>query len=174
MSFFLKIYYLTLIFFSFTLMKPSVVCNPDIDSKRLQSYYKWVTPELFQIIYYYSNLHGVSVDDVCALIQSESNGKTWAISYANARGLMQVMPFHYNGPADDLNTNIHLNIHLGTRNWAWCMKFAKGDKRRAIIAYNAGPGLSVAKYRNWDYLNTICRNSSNTVEIDNTISYFIY
>ena len=77
-----------------------------------------------------------------AVMLAESDERPRAISHADARGLMQVMP----GTAADLGVKrTHAlfdpatNITLGTRYLAMQLDRFDGDVRKALIAYNAGP-----------------------------------
>ena len=100
---------------------------------------------------------------VLALVQNESNFRTGATSGAGARGLMQVMPDTGRGlgVSDpdhlyDAQTNLRAGVRFLKGLWgqfvdfSWTNlaridPFANSDVKKAIAAYNAGPG-AVAKY----------------------------
>jgi hypothetical protein len=69
-------------------------------------------------------------DLIAAVMTMESNGDPLAVSYADARGLMQVL----HGPWDPA-----VNVDQGARILAELYD-EFGDWRLAIAAYNAGPG----------------------------------
>jgi len=78
-----------------------------------------------------------------AVMLAESNERPRAVSRANARGLMQVMP----ATAAHLGVkHIHAlfdpktNISLGAKYLSLQLERFGGDVRKALIAYNAGPG----------------------------------
>lgn len=85
-----------------------------------------------------------------AVMLAESNERPRAVSHANARGLMQVMP----ATAADLGvTRIHAlfdpetNISLGAKYLSMQLDRFGGDVRKALIAYNAGPGTVIRRRR---------------------------
>lgn len=94
------IYFLTIIFFSLSLMTPQIIFDPLIGYDKIKKKYSWLTPQLYNFIYYESRRFNVPIEKICAIIQSESEGDQTATSKSKARGLMQIMPCHYTkGPA---------------------------------------------------------------------------
>jgi soluble lytic murein transglycosylase-like protein len=75
-----------------------------------------------------------------ALVAVESGGKSDAVSNKGARGLMQLMP----ATAAELGVKDALdpfqNLDGGSRYLAGLVQDFGGDLRRALAAYNAGPG----------------------------------
>ena len=140
---------------------------PTLDYQRLKQKYSWMCGEIFTATYENSKRYSVSIDLICAVIHSESYAPrirptvkqmSVARSSANAIGLMQVIrKYHYKGQESDLY-NPALNIKLGTKFLRWCLDFSKGDTRRALVAYNAGPYCKLSRYNNWKYVNTIMSN----------------
>ncbi|KFA92330.1 lytic transglycosylase domain-containing protein [Archangium violaceum] len=87
---------------------------------------------------------------VVAVIRCESSFNNYAVSHVGAMGLMQVMPDTGNYLADragfklQRHTNLfdsELNVELGTAYLADLIE-RFGSPERALVAYNAGPGLA--------------------------------
>ena len=87
---------------------------------------------------------------VVALIRCESSFNNYAVSNVGAMGLMQVMPDTGSYLADragfklQRHTNLfdsELNVELGTAYLADLIE-RFGSVERALVAYNAGPGLA--------------------------------
>ena len=79
---------------------------------------------------------------VLAVIDVESNFDRFAISYAGARGLMQVMPFwldEIGHPEDDL-FDIRTNLRMGCTILRHYLEREKGDRVRALARYNGSVG----------------------------------
>ena len=87
--------------------------------------------------------HGVDPELVHAVVQAESNYRADAKSGVGARGLMQVMP----ATAKDFGIKNLYDPHNNLEAGVQYLKFllARFDLKRAIAAYNAGPG-AVRKY----------------------------
>ncbi|WP_375765305.1 lytic transglycosylase domain-containing protein [Archangium gephyra] len=87
---------------------------------------------------------------VVAVIRCESSFNNYAVSHVGAMGLMQVMPDTGSYLADragfklQRHTNLfdsELNVELGTAYLADLIE-RFGSPERALVAYNAGPGLA--------------------------------
>jgi soluble lytic murein transglycosylase-like protein len=79
---------------------------------------------------------------VLAVIDVESAFDPFAVSYAGAVGLMQVMPFwpsQLGLQTKDL-LDVELNIRMGTSILAYYMERERGDYRRALARYNGSVG----------------------------------
>jgi len=76
---------------------------------------------------------------VAALMTAESCGNPRAVSPKGARGLLQVMPYHFAPGEDpfDPETNLRVGVGILCR----LLQEAAGDLPRALAAYNGGPGL---------------------------------
>jgi soluble lytic murein transglycosylase-like protein len=84
--------------------------------------------------------HGLDPALVLALVQVESAFRPDAVSPKGARGLTQLMP----GTAREMGVTDVLdpeqNLDGGARYLSWLLSRYGGDLRRALAAYNAGPG----------------------------------
>ena len=82
---------------------------------------------------------------ITAVIRAESNFDAQAVSSAGAQGLMQLMP----ATAEELGVkdpfDIEQNIEGGTKYLRQMLDRFEGSLRKALAAYNAGPGI-VKKY----------------------------
>ena len=92
-----------------------------------------------------SNKHAMLRDRpqlVLAVIDVESAFDPFAVSYAGAVGLMQVMPFWPSelGLSRKDLIDVELNIRMGTSILAYYMERERGDYRRALGRYNGSLG----------------------------------
>jgi Rod binding domain-containing protein len=119
-----------------------------------------------------SKTHKVDPQLVKAVILQESGGDPKAISAKGAKGLMQLM----DGTAEMLGVSdpfdIKQNINGGVKYLAGLITKFQGDLKKALAAYNAGPG-AVEKYdgvppfeETKNYVNSILDSlqSSNNLE----------
>lgn len=79
---------------------------------------------------------------VLAVIQVESNFQRYAISWAGARGLMQIMPFWKNeiGRPDDNLFDVDTNLRYGCTILRYYLDKAGGDVGEALARYNGSYG----------------------------------
>ncbi len=91
---------------------------------------------------------------VLAVIDVESNFDRFAISYAGARGLMQVMPFWLEeiGRPDDNLFHIRTNLRFGCTILRHYLDMEKGNLVRALGRYNGSLGRRVYPDKVFDKL----------------------
>ncbi|MBC7924950.1 MAG: lytic transglycosylase domain-containing protein [Bryobacteraceae bacterium] len=95
--------------------------------------------QLTQVIADAARQDGVNPQLIRAIIRRESGARPCAVSEKGAQGLMQLMPatqqdLGVKDPFDPLE-----NVMGGTRYISTLLKRYKGDIRRTLAAYNAGP-----------------------------------
>lgn len=89
-------------------------------------------------IKYYSEMYGVNPSLIRAMVRTESNFKTDAVSDKGARGLMQLMPGTAKEMGVDKNFHPRDNIKGGVKYFRSLLdRFHRTDL--ALAAYNAGP-----------------------------------
>lgn len=79
---------------------------------------------------------------ILAVIEVESNFDPYAISYAGAIGLMQIMPFWLDeiGRPDDNLLHVDTNLRYGCTILKFYLDKENGDLRRALGRYNGSLG----------------------------------
>lgn len=87
----------------------------------------------------YSEKYGVDKNLIEAIIKVESDFNPNTVSWAGAKGLMQLMPENCKilGIVDPFN--IEQNIDGGARHIKEYINMYKGDIKMALMAYNGGP-----------------------------------
>lgn len=99
------------------------------------------TPQaLHQIVRQTAEKHNVDPALISAVISTESNWNTSAISRKGAQGLMQLVPETAQklGVGDAFDPA--QNVDAGVRYLEMLLRRYNGDVSRALAAYNAGPG----------------------------------
>ena len=114
--------------------------------------------EFLQTVWYEATRAGLEISLVLGLIQVESNFRKYAISYAGARGLMQVMPFWARVIGDgDASRLFHMqtNLRFGCVILRHYLEREKGNLYLALGRYNGSrgqpqyPNAVFAAQRNW-------------------------
>jgi soluble lytic murein transglycosylase-like protein len=138
--------------------------KPDLVFQKLSQQYKWINLFVYDIILENAKKYNLEIKLICALIQEESGTycnnnlrhMKKVISYAGAIGIMQVMYFHFDNPAQ--GKVLRHNIKKGCWYLKKSLKKAKGNIREACRFYNAGLGSIRDKYKGWAYVYRIERN----------------
>jgi len=119
-----------------------------------------VREELLVTVHYEAKRAGLDPQLVLGLIQVESNFRKYAVSYAGARGFMQVMPFWtklIGRPGDNL-FHLRTNLRYGCVILRHYLDIEKGHYYHALGRYNGSlgqaeyPNMVVRAWRNdWRY-----------------------
>ncbi len=88
-------------------------------------------------IYRWAAEHDLDPLLVATVMQIESCGDPRAVSRAGARGLFQVMPYHFQDDEDPWDPNT--NARRGLAYLRQMLEQANGEVRLALAAYNGGP-----------------------------------
>ncbi len=116
---------------------------------------------LLQEIYVQAKQANLSPQLVLAVIEVESGFDHYAVSYAGAQGLMQVMPFWKKdiGTTQDNLIDINTNLRYGCTILSHYLKVEKSDLIKALARYNGSVGQTwyperviLAWEKNW-YVN---------------------
>src|SRR5258708_1024087 len=99
-------------------------------------------PDFLVSVQYEASRAGLDPQLVLGLIQHESNFRKYAVSSAQARGYMQVMPFWVRqiGNADHDLFNLRTNLRYGCTILRYYLDRENGDLYRALGRYNASLG----------------------------------
>ena len=94
------------------------------------------------MVYYEASRSALDPQLILAVIYHESGFKKYAISYADARGYMQVMPFWVKqiGRPDQNLFNVRTNLRYGTVILRHYLAIENGDLYRALGRYNGSVG----------------------------------
>lgn len=98
--------------------------------------------ELLKLVHIEATRADLPPELVLAVIDVESNFDRFAISYAGARGLMQVMPFwldEIGRPGDNL-FHMQTNLRFGCAILKIYLKREKGNLQKALARYNGSVG----------------------------------
>jgi soluble lytic murein transglycosylase-like protein len=95
----------------------------------------------------WSGEHDVDPNAVATIMQIESCGNPQAISVAGARGLFQVMPFHFTSNENmmDPDTNAFRGLNFLVEQ----LRYTGGDMELSFAGYNGGYAASGGDYANW-------------------------
>lgn len=107
--------------------------------------------KILTLVHRYSNASGVDPQLVLAIMEVESNFDRYALSVANARGLMQIMPFWKDeiGHPEDSLFDMETNIRYGCYILKLYLDMEKSNLTYALGRYNGSRGR--AKYPNKVY-----------------------
>jgi soluble lytic murein transglycosylase-like protein len=99
-------------------------------------------------VHHEATIAGLEPELVLAVIETESNFDTYAVSVAGALGLMQIMPFWRDeiGRPDDNLIHLETNLRYGCTILRFYLDKENGDLRRALGRYNGS--LGQRKYPN--------------------------
>lgn len=112
--------------------------------------------QILTLVHRHAAMFDLPPELVLAVIDVESNFDRYAISWAGALGLMQVMPFWRNEigrPDDDLH-DIQTNLLYGCRILAYYLEKENGDRRAALARYNGSRGQRWYPDRVFDRLSS--------------------
>lgn len=95
----------------------------------------------------WANEHNVDPNAVATIMQIESCGNPQAVSVAGARGLFQVMPFHFSAGEEmaDPETNAKRGLNFFNEQ----LRYTGGDIFLSFAGYNGGYAASGGNYENW-------------------------
>ncbi len=98
--------------------------------------------EILRRVHYEATRTELAPELVLAVIDVESNFDRFAISYAGARGLMQIMPFWLDeiGRPDDNLMHIDTNLRFGCTILKYYVELENGDLQLALGRYNGSRG----------------------------------
>jgi soluble lytic murein transglycosylase-like protein len=114
--------------------------------------------DLLATVYFEATRAGLEPALVLGLIQVESNFRTFAISSASARGLMQVMPFWTRLVGDGNLSRLFdspINLRYGCSIYRHYLAMEKGNHFRALGRYNGSlgkpeyPNAVLAAWQQW-------------------------
>ena len=91
--------------------------------------------------------YDVDRDLLATVMQIESCGHPTVVSVAGARGLFQVMPFHFSAGEDMLDPDT--NARRGATFLNYCHQAAEAVVGEALACYNGGPGVLSQQRENW-------------------------
>ncbi len=91
--------------------------------------------------------HNLDPNMVATVMQIESCGDPQALSRAGARGLFQVMPYHFAG--DENHFDPDTNAHRGLNYLAERLVQTRGDVGRAFAGYNGGHVAAGSDWNSW-------------------------
>jgi len=95
----------------------------------------------------WSSVYGIDPNLMATIMQIESCGHPTVVSNAGARGLFQVMPFHFDADEDMLDPNVNA---LRSANFInECHGYASGDIGLILACYNGGPSVTYRAFDGW-------------------------
>ena len=95
----------------------------------------------------WSSTYDVDPNLIATIMQIESCGHPTVVSGAGARGLFQVMPFHFSTGENMLDPDT--NALRSTNFIHECTSYADGDIGLILACYNGGPSVTFRDYDTW-------------------------
>lgn len=95
----------------------------------------------------WADLYQVEPNLLATVMQIESCGHPTVVSSAGARGLFQVMPFHF--ASDENMVDPDTNAKRGGNFLNYCLGAANGDVGLALACYNGGPSVINRPLNTW-------------------------
>ncbi len=123
--------------------------------------------------------HNVDPNAVATIMQIESCGDPQAVSVAGARGLFQVMPFHFSSDEDMLDPDT--NAMRGMNFFNEQLRYTGGDVLLSFAGYNGGYAASGGDYANWpnetqryyEWARGIYQDAANSMEQSETLDAWL-
>lgn len=151
---------------------PVISMGLEVDWLQYKKYYPNMRVEHFTIVRHECLEQGVPLQDVLAIIASESQYNDSIISKSGDDvGLMQINRVHWQGSATDM-LDLAKNVKTGVSIYKSALLKAGSDKRSAFRYYNAGENNTPARYKNWHYVDTIQRDICMANLVVKSPSYF--
>lgn len=95
----------------------------------------------------WSRNYSIDPNIVATIMQIESCGHPGAVSFAGARGLFQVMPFHFEASENMLDPDT--NARRGLLFFREQMRYTGNDILLSFAGYNGGYAASGGRYQEW-------------------------
>ena len=95
----------------------------------------------------WADQHALDPQLLATVMQIESCGHPTAVSSAGARGLFQVMPFHFEDGEDPFDP--HTNARRGGSFLSYCQELAGGAVGETLACYNGGPAIFSRPKERW-------------------------
>lgn len=95
----------------------------------------------------WSRAYGIDPNLMATIMQIESCGHPTVVSHAGARGLFQVMPFHFDIGENMLDPNTNALRSASFINE--CYTYANGDIGLTLACYNGGPSVTSRSFDTW-------------------------
>lgn len=95
----------------------------------------------------WSDAYEIDPNLMATIMQIESCGHPTVVSGAGARGLFQVMPFHFS--ADENMIEPNTNAFRSANFIRECTGYANGDVGLTLACYNGGPSVTWRDFDTW-------------------------
>jgi hypothetical protein len=134
----------------FALATPTATPEPVAQAAPASRLWQGFSPSVLYwepLIVQWSDHYGLDPNKAATIMQIESCGDPQAISSAGARGLFQVMPFHFAAGEDALDPDT--NAMRGLAYFAERLVQTGGDVGRAFAGYNGGQRAAASSWDQW-------------------------